>query len=89
VKGNRLKVKIANSKNENANRRNNGIGIANVRKRLAFIYPGNHELKLSDEGHFFIVSLMIQLNGEVVPRTQLSKVISQSIEHETTMPAYR
>jgi hypothetical protein len=89
VKGNRLKVKIANSKNENANRRNNGIGIANVRKRLALIYPGNHELKLSDEGHFFIVSLMIQLNGEVAAPPMLSKVTLQSIKHETTMPAYR
>ena len=89
VEGNRLKVKIANSKNENANDRSNGIGIANVRKRLVFIYPGNHELKLSDEGPFFIVSLMIQLNGEVAPRTQFSPITSQSINYETTMPAYR
>jgi len=89
VKGNKLKVKIANSKNENANHRNNGIGIDNVRKRLAFIYPGNHELKLSDEGAFYIVSLMIELNGEVVPEIQFSPVISQSINYETAMPAYR
>jgi hypothetical protein len=88
VEGNKLKVKIANSKNENANHRSNGIGIANVRKRLAFIYPGNHELKLSDEGPFFIVSLMIQLNGEVAPRIQLSPVTSQSINYETAMPTY-
>lgn len=89
VKGNRLKVKIVNSKNENTNRSNNGIGIANVRKRLAFIYPGNHELKLSDEGEFFIVSLMIQLNEEVAQRSPLSQITLQSIQHETTMPAYR
>jgi two-component system, LytTR family, sensor histidine kinase AlgZ len=89
VKGNRLKVKIVNSKNENTNRSNNGIGIANVRKRLAFIYPGKHELKLSDEGQFFIVSLMIQLNEEVAQRSPLSKITLQSIQHETTMPAYR
>jgi hypothetical protein len=89
VKGNRLKVKIANSKNENPSNGNNGIGIANVRKRLAFIYPGNHELKLSDEGAFFIVSLMIQLNGEAAPKTQLSAVTSQSIKYENAMPAYR
>jgi len=89
VKSNRLKVKIANSKNENPSNGNNGIGITNVRKRLAFIYPGNHELKLSDEGAFFIVSLMIQLNGEAAPKTQLSAVTSQSIKYENAMPAYR
>ena len=88
LKGNRLKVKIANSKNENAKSRNNGIGIANVRKRLALIYPGNHELKLSNEGNFFIVSMMIQLTGEMAPAVLFPKLTSPSIQHETTIPAY-
>lgn len=89
VKANRLKVKIANSKNESVPARDNGIGIANVRKRLACIYPGNHELKISDEGHFFIVSLMIKLNGETTTAQSFSKITSQAVKHETTMPAYR
>ena len=89
IKENTLKVKIANSKNEYASSGNNGIGIANVKKRLALIYPGEHQLNISDEGHFFIVSLMIKLNGEVAPRMPLPKVTLQSIKHETTMPAYR
>jgi hypothetical protein len=25
------------------------------------LYPGNHELKLVDEGNFFVVSLLIEL----------------------------
>ena len=36
----------------------NGIGIHNVKKRLGFIYPHNHELKMHDEGNFFVVSLL-------------------------------
>ncbi|MFT3827075.1 MAG: histidine kinase [Chitinophagaceae bacterium] len=69
VKESRLKVKIANSKNEYAIYRNNGIGLANVKKRLEFIYPGNHEMKLSDEGRFFVVALMVRLTDSVPVET--------------------
>jgi hypothetical protein len=89
LKENTLKAKIANSKNEYAPRRNNGIGIANVKKRLVFIYPGRHELKLSDEGDFFVVSLMIRLTGEASATDPLINITPQSIQYETTMPAYR
>lgn len=89
VKNNILKAKIANSKNECTTYRENGIGISNVRKRLAFIYPDNHELKLNDDGQFFVVSLMIRLaekgNGQhlAIPK------ISQPITDENSMPSYR
>jgi hypothetical protein len=89
VKENTVKVKIANSKNEYAIRRNNGIGIANVKKRLAFIYPGNHELKLNDEGHFFVVALTILLTRDEAAPNSLTTIIPQSILHEAPMPAYR
>ena len=59
-----LKCKIANSKNEDAPASNHGIGIQNVKKRLAFIYPGKHELKMNDEGNFFVVSLAIELKSK-------------------------
>jgi two-component system, LytTR family, sensor histidine kinase AlgZ len=66
VKGNTLRCKIANSKDEVICVRDNGIGVQNVKRRLQFLYPGNHELKLSDEENFFVVSLMIELmNHEV------------------------
>jgi LytS/YehU family sensor histidine kinase len=58
---NLFRCKIVNSKNENQLPSENGIGIENVKKRLAFIYPGRHELKLNDEGNFFVVSLLIEL----------------------------
>lgn len=61
VKSYTLRCKIANSKDEFVCARENGIGIQNVKKRLQFLYPDNHELKLADEGDFFVVSLMIEL----------------------------
>jgi two-component system sensor histidine kinase AlgZ len=61
VKGYSLRCKIANSKDEFMCVRENGIGIQNVRKRLQFLYPDNHELKLADESNFFVASLLIEL----------------------------
>jgi sensor histidine kinase YesM len=61
VKQDVLRSKIANSKNESAPLSKNGIGIQNVKKRLEFLYPGKHELKMNDEGNFFVVSLLVEL----------------------------
>jgi len=63
VRQNILKGKIANSKNEFVPLSQNGIGVNNVKKRLGFLYPDKHELKMSDEGNFFVVSLLINLKG--------------------------
>ncbi|MEM9848341.1 MAG: sensor histidine kinase [Bacteroidota bacterium] len=38
-----------------------GIGLQNVRKRLALLYPNRHELKLRQQDGYFIVELNIQL----------------------------
>jgi two-component system, LytTR family, sensor histidine kinase AlgZ len=61
VKQYSLHCKIANSKNDHVPLSTSGIGIENVRKRLQFIYPDRHELKTSDEGDFFVVSLRVEL----------------------------
>ena len=61
VKQDVLRCKIANSKNEFVPLSKNGIGIQNVKKRLEFLYPGEHELKMNDEGNFFVVSLLVEL----------------------------
>ncbi|HEY0677374.1 MAG TPA: histidine kinase [Chitinophagaceae bacterium] len=61
VTGDTLRCKIINSKNEVVPIHENGIGIDNIRKRLQFLYPGKHTLKLSDEGNFFMVSMELQL----------------------------
>lgn len=61
VKKNILRAKVVNSKNEQVTLREEGIGIRNVTRRLALLYPGRHELKTSDEGAFFVVSLSLDL----------------------------
>jgi len=81
VKSNILRCKIVNSKNELVSHRtkSHGIGITNVRKRLALMYPDNHELKMHDEGRFFVVSLFIQLNGYTHVPISRPRVIPQPI----------
>jgi LytS/YehU family sensor histidine kinase len=37
-----------------------GIGILNVRKRLQLLYPGKHELTITEEEEVFIVNLWLQ-----------------------------
>lgn len=39
-----------------------GIGLANVRKRLNLLYPSKHELKISDTGDVFEVELTLELS---------------------------
>jgi two-component system, LytTR family, sensor kinase len=38
-----------------------GIGLQNVKKRLLFLYPGRHELKIKSEEGYFVIDLTIQL----------------------------
>ena len=90
VKQNVLLCKIANSKNESVLYNNKGIGISNVKKRLAFIYPENHGLKINDEGEFFVASLRVQLNGYKPLVNLLSvKPNQQTHLHEASMLADR
>ena len=44
------------------NRNNEGIGLANVRKRLNLLYPAKHELTISDTGDVFEVRLTLELS---------------------------
>jgi LytS/YehU family sensor histidine kinase len=57
----KLYCKIANSKFNGILESPSGYGIENVKRRLDFIYPQRHELRLNDEGDFFVASLQIQL----------------------------
>jgi LytS/YehU family sensor histidine kinase len=71
----KLKCKIVNSKNDfNCLDIRTGIGIENVRKRLAFIYPFDHELKLTDEGNFFVVSLLLKFEQSDIARLSSAKL---------------
>ena len=71
-----------NSKNEILALNENGIGIKNVQKRLSYLYPAKHELKLSDEESVFVVSLILELNsnhGYRKPVSQFSSPVTENI----------
>jgi len=80
VKQDILRCKIVNSKNDYVPVSINGIGTQNVKKRLEFLYPGRHELKMNDEENFFVVSLLIKLNNTGI-YSAVSPVNLQSAEN--------
>lgn len=41
---------------------NTGIGLQNVKKRLALIYPDTHQLKITDHDQIYQVKLTVELN---------------------------
>lgn len=53
-----------------------GIGLENVRKRLELIYPGKHQLDLTSDDDYFMVSLRIQL--DTAPQQDSRKMIKTS-----------
>ncbi len=75
VKKNTLLFKVANSKNEFVHNSTNGIGINNVKKRLNLIYPNRHELRINDEGNFFVVSLLVKLTDDA-PAYSIASLLS-------------
>ena len=81
VESDSLRCKIANGKDMYVSRRTNshGIGITNVKKRLALMYPDKHELKMHDEGVFFVISLFIKLTGYTHSSLAHSRVMTQPI----------
>jgi LytS/YehU family sensor histidine kinase len=82
-----LRCKIANSKNESVPFRDKGIGIQNVKKRLQLLYPAKHELKIADEGHFFVVALQLNMvnykSGNASP--SVSPKAAQQVNYETSV----
>ncbi len=64
VKKYTMKCKIVNSKKNNVLLNEKGIGVQNVKKRLAFLYPDKYELKIIDEEDFFVVSLQLELKQD-------------------------
>jgi sensor histidine kinase YesM len=62
VKENTLSFSIQNPINKNpgnALEEPGGIGLPNVRKRLALLYPGQHTLEINNSGDMFTVTLKI------------------------------
>jgi hypothetical protein len=44
-----------------------GIGIENVKKRLELLYPGRHELIITNDEDVFIVNMKIELEQKADP----------------------
>ena len=63
VKDHQLKCKVVNSKDQFVPFHENGVGINNVKKRLELLYQEKHDIKLKDEGVFFVVSLLLNLKA--------------------------
>lgn len=80
VKQNSMKCKVVNSKNEFLPVSNHGIGVENVKKRLAFLYPGQYELKIKDEGDFFVISLLLELMNNKLEQTAISNESKPVVE---------
>jgi sensor histidine kinase YesM len=65
TEGTRLTFRTSNNKGEldpAMPESRQGIGIDNTRQRLELIYPGRHNLRISDQGDLFEVELKIELN---------------------------
>jgi hypothetical protein len=58
-----LHFSCVNNYQQNSNTQNlsKGIGLTNVKKRLQLLYPGSHELDISEDGTIFSVRLKLQL----------------------------
>jgi sensor histidine kinase YesM len=66
---NRMYIKLMNGKTNEVSKNNyKGIGIVNVHKRLDLLYPGKHELAITNEEDVFIVNLWLEL--EQLPHTK-------------------
>lgn len=83
VSNNELSMKMINGKPATTNGQLSGIGIANVRKRLELLYPGQHELVINDEEEMYIVNLKIAL---ATGRVEATKTAHNGNNKELQLP---
>lgn len=65
VTGNQMKFKVINGKPNNqlsTTPFSPGTGLQNLRKRLALIYPNQHELRITDNEENFTANLTIKMH---------------------------
>jgi LytS/YehU family sensor histidine kinase len=61
-KNNEFRFVVENSKEQQPREPGHqGIGLVNVKRRLALLYPGRHHLQVSDEHNIFRVELFIKI----------------------------
>jgi sensor histidine kinase YesM len=63
-----LKFKIMNGKPEGIETISSGVGLRNVKKRLQMLYPGAHELRITEDDDSFIVVLTVQLDNNILTK---------------------
>jgi LytS/YehU family sensor histidine kinase len=68
-----LFFKLSNSKPSlfDAKKQNKGIGLINVKKRLQLLYPGKHQLDVSDTEDMFIVNMQILLEENIFEENKI------------------
>jgi hypothetical protein len=78
--GNQMQMKLLNGKLNNKDEPSKpGIGIQNVRQRLELLYPGKHEIAITDAGDVFIVNLKLELEQKKeTVRTVFNKVVTHA-----------
>ncbi len=58
-----MNFKVSNTTNGKvANERNNGIGLANVKRRLELLYPKKHKLEILEEKNWYKVRLELEID---------------------------
>ena len=78
VTDNTLLFRLENTRSELPNhalRESGGLGLMNVRKRLALLYPNAHELIIHANPHSFRIELSLTLSSERKPTELLSAVL--------------
>ena len=61
---NKLRFEAQNTIDENNTISKGGIGIANVKKRLALLFPNRHDLDIIKEPNHFVVRMSLNLKNE-------------------------
>ena len=78
ISGNELSMKLVNGKPERevSVKKQAGIGVTNVRKRLELLYPDKHQMRITNAEDVFIVDLRIELqrNEEEVAIPKAKKI---------------
>lgn len=71
VKDDILKFKLINAKAQAADPtgRSAYVGLANVKRRLGLLYPGAHDLRITENNDTFVVFLSLHLNRSTVPNS--------------------
>lgn len=79
VDDNWLRMKLLNGKMENSPPSENGIGLANVTKRLELLYPGKYELTLHDEPEVYIVNLKLLLEKKTLASNPVATKLTDAV----------